>query len=95
MAVQNPTAKQKKNLKRRDFLKLSGSAVASLLSGMPKGWIGGAYAEQFPQNVRAMVLDGAIDPNADPIEEDLRQSAAFQKAFDDYAADPTVVLRER
>ena len=34
-----------------------------------------------------MVLDGAIDPNADPIEEDLRQTAAFQKAFDDYAAD--------
>ena len=33
-----------------------------------------------------MVLDGAIDPNADPIEEDLRQTAAFQKAFDDYAA---------
>lgn len=49
--------------------------------------IGGAYAEEFPQNVRAMVLDGAIDPNADPIEEDLRQAAAFQKAFDDYAAD--------
>ena len=56
------------------------------------GWsngtrIGGGYAEEFPQNVRAMVLDGAIDPNADPIEEDLRQTAAFQKAFDDYAAD--------
>ena len=49
--------------------------------------IGGSYAEEFPQNVRAMVLDGAIDPNADPIEEDLRQTAAFQKAFDDYAAD--------
>lgn len=49
--------------------------------------IGGGYAEEFPQNVRAMVLDGAIDPNADPIEEDLRQTAAFQKAFDDYAAD--------
>ncbi|RDH75844.1 alpha/beta hydrolase [Mycolicibacterium moriokaense] len=49
--------------------------------------IGGAYAEQYPQNVRAMVLDGAIDPNADPIEEDLRQTAAFQQAFDDYAAD--------
>lgn len=49
--------------------------------------IGGAYAEEFPQNVRALVLDGAIDPNADPIEEDLRQTAAFQKAFDDYAAD--------
>ncbi len=49
--------------------------------------IGSAYAEEFPQNVRALVLDGAIDPNADPIEEDLRQTAAFQKAFDDYAAD--------
>ena len=49
--------------------------------------IGGAYAEEFPQNVRALALDGAIDPNADPIEEDVRQTAAFQKAFDDYAAD--------
>jgi pimeloyl-ACP methyl ester carboxylesterase len=49
--------------------------------------IGSAYAEEFPQNVRARVLVGAIDPNADPIEEDLRQTAAFQKAFDDYAAD--------
>ncbi len=49
--------------------------------------IGGGYAEEFPQNVRAMVLDGAIDPNADPVEEDIRQSAAFQQAFDNYAAD--------
>ena len=37
--------------------------------------------------MRAMVLDGAVDPNADPIEADLRQAAAFQKAFDDFAAD--------
>jgi pimeloyl-ACP methyl ester carboxylesterase len=49
--------------------------------------IGSAYAEAFPQNVRAMILDVAIDPNADPIEEDLRQARAFQGAFDDYAAD--------
>jgi pimeloyl-ACP methyl ester carboxylesterase len=49
--------------------------------------IGGAYAEEYPQNVRAMVLDGAIDPNADPTEEDLRQAAAFQQAFNKYAAD--------
>ncbi len=34
-----------------------------------------------------MILDGAVDPNADPIEADIRQAAAFQKAFDDYAAD--------
>ncbi|HEU0192368.1 MAG TPA: alpha/beta hydrolase, partial [Mycobacterium sp.] len=49
--------------------------------------IGSAYAEAYPQNVRAMILDGAVDPNADPVEEDLRQAAAFQGAFDDYAAD--------
>ena len=49
--------------------------------------IGASYAEAFPQNVRAMVLDGAVDPNADPIEADIRQAAAFQKAFNDYAAD--------
>ncbi|MGH3678000.1 MAG: alpha/beta hydrolase [Mycobacterium sp.] len=49
--------------------------------------IGASYAENYPQNVRAMVLDGAVDPNADPIEADIRQAAAFQQAFDDYAAD--------
>jgi pimeloyl-ACP methyl ester carboxylesterase len=49
--------------------------------------IGSAYAEAFPQNVRAMILDGAVDPNADPVQSDIDQSAAFQKAFDDYAAD--------
>lgn len=34
-----------------------------------------------------MILDGAVDPNADPVEADVRQAAAFQQAFDDYAAD--------
>jgi pimeloyl-ACP methyl ester carboxylesterase len=49
--------------------------------------IGAAYAEAFPHNVRAMILDGAVDPNADPIEADLRQAKGFQDAFNDYAAD--------
>jgi pimeloyl-ACP methyl ester carboxylesterase len=49
--------------------------------------IGAGYAEAYPQNVRAMILDGAVDPNADPIEANIRQAAAFQQAFDDYAAD--------
>jgi pimeloyl-ACP methyl ester carboxylesterase len=49
--------------------------------------IGAMYAEQFPQNVRAMILDGAVDPNADPIEADIRQAAAFQQAFNDFAAE--------
>ncbi|MFQ6227409.1 alpha/beta hydrolase [Nocardia sp. NPDC002869] len=49
--------------------------------------LGTAYAEKFPGNVRAMVLDGAIDPAQDPVAESLRQAAGFQKAFDAYAAD--------
>jgi pimeloyl-ACP methyl ester carboxylesterase len=49
--------------------------------------IGSAYAEAYPQHVRAMILDGAVDPNADPVEADVRQSAAFQQAFNDFAAD--------
>jgi pimeloyl-ACP methyl ester carboxylesterase len=49
--------------------------------------IGSAYAEAFPNNVRAMILDGAIDPNADTIEADLRQAKGFQDAFNDYAKD--------
>ncbi|MFD4407225.1 alpha/beta hydrolase [Nocardia sp. NPDC058499] len=49
--------------------------------------LGTAYAEKFPGNVRAMVLDGAIDPTQDPVAESLRQAAGFQQAFDAYAAD--------
>jgi pimeloyl-ACP methyl ester carboxylesterase len=49
--------------------------------------IGAEYAEAFPKNVRAMILDGAVDPNADPIEADLRQAKGFQDAFNDFAAD--------
>ena len=49
--------------------------------------IGAAYAEAYPDKVRAMILDGAVDPNADPIQADIDQAQAFQKAFNDYAAD--------
>ncbi|WP_280508322.1 alpha/beta hydrolase [Nocardia flavorosea] len=49
--------------------------------------LGTAYAEKFPGNVRALVLDGAIDPTQDPVAESLRQAAGFQQAFDTYAAD--------
>ena len=49
--------------------------------------IGSSYAEAYPDKVRAMILDGPVDPNADPIEADIRQAAAFQTAFNNYAAD--------
>jgi len=47
--------------------------------------IGTQYAEQFPANVRAMVLDGAVDPDADPTEGLLNQASGFQTAFDNFA----------
>jgi len=49
--------------------------------------IGALYAEKFPDRVRAMVLDGAVDASVDPVEEALRQAAGFQRAFDAYAVD--------
>jgi pimeloyl-ACP methyl ester carboxylesterase len=49
--------------------------------------LGTAYAEAFPQNVRAMVLDGAVDPTVDAVEATVQQMASFQVAFNDYAAD--------
>jgi pimeloyl-ACP methyl ester carboxylesterase len=48
--------------------------------------IGSTYAETFPQNVRALVLDGALDPSKTPVEEVVAQGAGFQKAFDDFVA---------
>jgi pimeloyl-ACP methyl ester carboxylesterase len=49
--------------------------------------MGAAYAEAYPKNVRAMILDGAVDPNTSSIEADLRQAKGFQDAFNDFAKD--------
>jgi pimeloyl-ACP methyl ester carboxylesterase len=43
--------------------------------------IGTSYAEQFSTFVRAMVLDGAVDPMVVSTEADIAQMAAFQRAF--------------
>lgn len=49
--------------------------------------LGTAYLEKFGNHVRAMVLDGAIDPTVGPIDENVNQMAGFQTAFNDYATD--------
>ncbi|MCB1263890.1 MAG: alpha/beta hydrolase [Mycobacterium sp.] len=49
--------------------------------------LGTAYVSRFPDRVRTMVLDGAIDPSADPMASLVDQMAGFQVAFEDYAAD--------
>ncbi|MFE9743271.1 alpha/beta hydrolase [Saccharothrix saharensis] len=48
--------------------------------------IGAAYAQAFPGNVRALVLDGAVDPTQNQVESLIAQGAGFQKAFDAFAA---------
>ncbi|WP_300008944.1 alpha/beta hydrolase [Pseudonocardia sp.] len=48
--------------------------------------IGAEFAEQFPERVRALVLDGAVDPSLGPVESRTTQSRGFQRAFDNFAA---------
>ena len=49
--------------------------------------IGAFYAAEYPQRVRAMVLDGAIDPRLGLVERRLSQFAGFQRSFEQMAAD--------
>lgn len=61
------------------------------------GWsygteLGTAYAEQFPDRVGRLVLDGAVDPDIDPVEFARTQAQALEHGFDVFAeqcaADP-------
>lgn len=49
--------------------------------------LGTAYSEQFPDRVRAMMLDGVVDQNINTLDELLIDASGFQQAFDAYAAD--------
>lgn len=49
--------------------------------------LGAVYASRYPERVRAMVLDGAVDVSLDPISESHNQMAGFQEAFNRYATD--------
>ena len=48
--------------------------------------LGSVYAEQFPQHVRAMLLDGAIDPNQGTVARRVSAYAGFQRSFEQLAA---------
>jgi pimeloyl-ACP methyl ester carboxylesterase len=48
--------------------------------------IGSSYAEAFPANVRALVLDGAVDPTQSEVDSLVAQGEGFQKAFDAFVA---------
>ncbi|MFI6101425.1 alpha/beta hydrolase [Lentzea sp. NPDC051213] len=46
--------------------------------------IGTEYAETFPQNVRALILDGAVDPAQDQGQSTVAQARGFQRSFDEF-----------
>jgi pimeloyl-ACP methyl ester carboxylesterase len=48
--------------------------------------IGAHYAELFPQNVRALVLDGALDMSLGPLDISLEQAVGFDEALSTYFA---------
>jgi pimeloyl-ACP methyl ester carboxylesterase len=47
--------------------------------------LGSTYAEDFPKNVRAMILDGAVDPTESVVNETVAQGVGFQTAFNQFA----------
>ena len=49
-------------------------------------YLGASYAQQFPSKVRALVLDGAVDPKANGLQLDVTQAAGFESAFGQFAA---------
>ncbi|PXX71359.1 alpha/beta hydrolase family protein [Nocardia tenerifensis] len=73
----------------RDF-----DIIRAVLGDPKLNYFGGSYgtrlgstiAELFPDRIRAMVLDGGLDPEAD-IGDPVPRAAAFQRAFETYAAD--------
>jgi pimeloyl-ACP methyl ester carboxylesterase len=48
-------------------------------------YLGAWYAQLFPGRVRALVLDGAVDPDAPSLDLDVAQAEGFQVAFGSFA----------
>ncbi len=49
--------------------------------------IGAAYATEYPQNVRAMVLDGAVSPGASELEMSIQQLQGFENTYNSFIAE--------
>lgn len=48
--------------------------------------LGATYAQEFPTRVRALALDGAIDPALTTEQEDLQQGVGFEQDLGDFLA---------
>jgi pimeloyl-ACP methyl ester carboxylesterase len=49
-------------------------------------YLGELYAQAFPRHLRAMVLDGVVDPAISTARSDLVQAEGFEKDLDDFFA---------
>ncbi|WP_017601723.1 alpha/beta hydrolase [Nocardiopsis lucentensis] len=49
--------------------------------------IGAQYADQFPDRVRALVLDGAVDPSQDQLDLSVAQATGFETALRAFVED--------
>jgi pimeloyl-ACP methyl ester carboxylesterase len=48
--------------------------------------LGASYAQQFPSRVRALVLDGAVNPALTGLQLDVAQAEGFESAFGQFTA---------
>ena len=49
-------------------------------------YLGTWYAQLFPARVRALVLDGAVDPDTPSLQDDITQAEGFQVALNSFTA---------
>jgi pimeloyl-ACP methyl ester carboxylesterase len=49
--------------------------------------LGATWATLFPHTVRAMVIDGAVDPTVDYLHQNLQQAAGFEATFNTFLAE--------
>lgn len=73
----------------RDMDILRAALGESALTYLGKSYgtvLGASYAQQFPHRVRALVLDGAVDPALSGVQGDVAQAVGFESAFGQFAA---------
>jgi pimeloyl-ACP methyl ester carboxylesterase len=73
----------------RDMDVLRAALGESRLSFLGKSYgtyLGTWYAQLFPRRVRALVLDGAVDPDTPSLQDDITQAEGFQVALRSFAA---------
>jgi pimeloyl-ACP methyl ester carboxylesterase len=64
-----------------------GDAQISYLGFSYGTYLGSLYANEFPTHVRAMVLDGAVDPTLSPDAVGEQQAVGFEESLDAFLAD--------